>query len=218
MKDTNRIVGLLNALIGKGLLERNGFNLTSFPKRMVLLPFWYVLTLVFSVFDLLFLGEAMTFLLRVSSKSTRKLTHVELEKLEALRPNDRQFLGSITVIEDAWLSKLGCWLTRRKSLGLGVAKTVLFSRKIDTSLSSDLGWLIHELAHTLQYNYRGLIYIPEALIAQYFSGYDFGGKQSLDEQTVLKAFNPEQQAEIFRHLLLSNYPSPLQREIIHGKW
>lgn len=214
----SRILGFLRTIAGVGMWKRNSYNLTSVSKRLILFPFWYVLALVFRILDLLLLGELISLILVSTSRTKRRLTALELSKLEVLGQKERSFLETVIVIENSWLSKLGCRLTRSESLGLGVARTVCFSRTIDTGRSSDMGWLVHELAHALQFKYRGLIYIPEALVAQHFSGYDFGGQKSLSEQRLLIAFNPEQQAEIFRQMMLSDYPSELREEIIKGKW
>lgn len=79
-------------------------------------------------------------------------------------------------------------------------------------------WLVHETAHTLQYKYRELIYIPEALIAQRYSGCSFGGKETIISADKIRRFNPEQQAEIFTALTLSKVESELRQEIIDGNW
>ena len=43
---------------------------------------------------------------------------------------------------------------------LRIGNSIHFSRTIDIYKESDKRWLVHEIACTLQFNYRGLIYIP----------------------------------------------------------
>lgn len=133
--------------------------------------------------------------------------------------SEQDYLKSITVIENSWLARFGKWINRFSSLGLGVGRTVHFSRTIDTQNSFDQKWFIHEVAHTLQFKHRGIVYIPEALIAQQFSGYDFGGKTGMDSTKKLRSFNPEQQADIFAVLILKNEKNHrLFSEIQKGNW
>ena len=173
--------------------------------------------IVFALVDLLFLGEVISWMLRVTSKNKRRLTGKELSGLQ-LSDEDTAYLQTIWVIERSWISRFGMWMTRRKSLGLGIARTVHFSREINTGIQKDVNWLYHELAHSLQYKYRGLVYIPEALIAQQFSGYDFGGKATLLSKKKLADFNPEQQAELFRVLMTDNHTCSIGQDIVRGNW
>lgn len=183
---------------------------------MIGLP-WYLLQVLFGFLDLLLIGEGVNQLILVTSPKKRKLKEKELELLSELK-DEQQYLRSIWVVEYSWLSRFGKWMTRRRSLGLGIGRTVHFSRMIDSSNQQDQRWLVHEIAHTLQYKYRGLIYIPEALIAQQFSGYNFGGKATLDSKKKLREFNPEQQADIFCALIISGYNSALKTDIRKGEW
>lgn len=60
--------------------------------------------------------------------------------------------------------------------------------------------LIHELVHVWQYRQMGSVYITEALFAQKWgSGYNYGGAEALEKHfkdTGIRAFNPEQQADL----------------------
>lgn len=212
-----RLERMLHTLSGKDLIRRNGHNLNSTPLRVLLFIPWYLLTLVHTLLDLLFIGNLVSAILKWTSSKKRLLAVEEMIYLSDL-PRDQFYLAHVTVIEQSWLARFGAWLTRRKQLGLGIGTTVHFSRTIDTTQKGDLGWLLHEVAHTLQFRYRGTIYIPEALIAQRFSGYAFGGKQTLRNAKLLKDFNPEQQADIFKILLLSDQESELNEEIRRGGW
>lgn len=203
--------------IGRDVFRRNRYNSTiGWRRTLVVLP-WYFLQLVFGLLDLLLIGEGLNQLILLTSSKKRKLKPEEFHLLSELK-GEEEYIRSIWVIERSWLSRLGKWMTHRKSLGLGIGRTVHFSRVIDSSEEQDQRWLIHEIAHTLQYKYRGLIYIPEALIAQQFSGYAFGGKQTLDSKKKLREFNPEQQADIFCALIISGYNSALKTDIRKGEW
>jgi type VI secretion system secreted protein VgrG len=76
---------------------------------------------------------------------------------------------------------------------------------IVTSDLEKIGWLIHELCHTWQYQHMGWRYLKLALETQLRlkdKAYDFGGKQGLitrhKQGGRLKDFNLEQQGDIVR--------------------
>lgn len=208
---------LFNAFFGKSTFQRNQFNnVGKVQSRLIAFP-WYLLTVFVAILDLIFLGSIISGIFRISNGNKRLLTHFELGLLSMIS-NDDDFLLRIVIIENSWLAKLGRYLNRLDSLGLGIADTIHFSRTIDPLNKRDQEWLIHEVAHILQYKYRGLIYIPEALIAQRFSGYEFGGITTLGKKIPLRAFNPEQQADIFTFIVLSDYNCYLKQEIIEGNW
>lgn len=176
---------------------------------------WYLLSVLVALLDLIFLGEIVSFILILTSPKRRKLTAKELELFISLI-NDQPYLRQVVVVENSWLARLGTNFGKREQLGLGVARTVHFSREICSE--KDKYWLIHEVGHTLQYKYRGLCYIPEALIAQNFSGYKYGGKEALITCDRLKCFNPEQQADIFVAITCTNIDSKLRQELVNGNW
>ena len=156
--------------------------------------------------------------MQVTQRNGRKLTPQELELFSELT-DDASYLKTVRVYEKSWVAKMGAWMIRKNTLGLGLANTIHFNREIDVEKSaSDCRWLVHEVAHTLQFKYRGLIYIPESLVAQQFSGYAFGGRETLKEATKLNAFNPEQQADIFVVMQLSEFESAIRQEIRKGNW
>lgn len=208
---------LFNALSGKAISKRNWFNLDSALNRTLIAVPWYLLTFLFAVLDLVFLGSIISGIFRITSGNKRRLNEKELGLLSMVS-NDQNFLRRVVIIESSWLAKFGRYLNGIDALGLGVADTIHFSRKLDPTSKKDQQWLIHEVAHTLQYKYRGLIYIPEALIAQQFSGYAFGGTETLGQNIPLRAFNPEQQADIFKVIVLRDYDCDLRQEIIKGNW
>lgn len=213
-----RIQNFFHALMGINLVGRNSFNQKKGWKRILIIPFWYIFSLLCAILDLISFGRLISVILIFTSSNTRKLTEEELAIFIDL-PSEINYLKSINVIENSWLARFGKWMNRFSSLGLGVGTTIHFSRHINTRNHSDLRWLVHEVAHTLQFKHRGIIYIPEALIAQQFSGYDFGGKEGLISAKKLRSFNPEQQADVFAMLILKKEKEhDLFSEIQNGNW
>lgn len=196
------------------LVGRNGFNISNQRRLIIGIP-WWILQVSFSLLDLLFFGEFISLLARISNKNRQ---FVELQINTHLLEHDQVYLRKITLIENSWLAKLGCRMNNSRQLGLGIANTIHFSRNLEPTDRNDMRWIYHELAHTLQWKYRGLIYIPEALIAQRYSGYNFGDKTVLYGNLKLREFNPEQQAEIFMELIDSKIHTNLIRDIQSGKW
>lgn len=212
-----RFIHILQTLTGRAFWGRNTHNSAIFWKRALVFFPWYALSLIMALLDLLFAGYLFTGIMRITRAQRRKLSESELA-LFANLPEERAYLRTIDVCERSWMARLGAYITRRKSLGLGLGNTIHFSRNIDSSDAFDRRWLVHEIAHTLQFKYRGLIYIPEALIAQQFSGYSFGGKETICAAKHLRAFNPEQQADMFVMLQLSQVESDIRGEIERGRW
>jgi hypothetical protein len=168
--------------------------------------------------DLFFVGYLTQAIMQVTQRNGRKLTPPELELFSELT-QDASYLKTVHVYERSWVAKVGAWLIRKNTLGLGLANTIHFNREIDIEKSaSDCRWLVHEVAHTLQFKYRGLIYIPESLVAQQFSGYSFGGRKTLKRAKKLRVFNPEQQADMFVVLQLSEFESVIREDIKKGNW
>lgn len=155
--------------------------------------------------------------MQITQRNGRKLTDEELNLFADLS-KDRAYLKSVSIYERSWVARIGAWMIRRKNLGLGLANTIHFNQEIDINTVADRRWFVHEMAHTLQFKYRGMIYIPEALIAQQFSGYSFGGLPTLERANKLQAFNPEQQADIFVIMQLSDFNGALRQEIKNGNW
>lgn len=212
-----RFIHILQTLTGRAFWGRNTHNSAVFWKRALVFFPWYIIGIIFSILDLFFLGYAIQGIMKITQGSGRKLTSEEIQLFSGL-PKEQTYLRTVRVYENSWIARLGKWLIRRKTLGLGLANTIHFSREIDSSKKLDQHWLVHEIAHTLQFKYRGLIYIPEALIAQQFSGYSFGGKETACAAKHLRAFNPEQQADLFVLLQLSPLESDIREEIEKGNW
>ena len=114
-----------------------------------------------------------------------------------------------------WVARIGAWLSRtppppQNAVTLG--NRIYLPVEIRTTLSPtddafirDMGWLIHELTHSWQYQHDGAIYFFQALWVQLKLGpdsYDYGGQQGLELAAQagknLSDFNREQQGEIAR--------------------
>lgn len=212
-----RFIHLINVLSGREFFQRNKYNSRQLWKRACVFVPWYIIGLVFAVLDLLFIGYLIQATMQITQRNGRKLTLEEIKLFSEL-PMEKRYLESVMVYEKSWLARFGAWMIRRKQLGLGLANTIHFSREIEIENASDCRWFVHEIAHTLQFKYRGLIYIPEALIAQQFSGYVFGGLETLKHADKLRAFNPEQQADMFVIIQLSKFESEIRQEIEKGNW
>lgn len=187
-----RIVYLLKVLLGIDLWGRNTINLKqkSILIKLLLYPFWYVLQVSCAILNLLLLGELLFLLVWITHKCKRKLNSEELKILSVQFPGIKW--RNITVIEKSWVAKLGAKYAKSTKMGVCVTYSLHFSCELDSE--KDKIWLLHEAAHYIQYKQRGIIYIFEALIAQQFTGYNY--KLPNWKQYSLKAFNPEQQAEI----------------------
>ena len=213
-----RFIHLINVLSGREFFHRNKHNSSQLWKRSCVFLPWYLIGIFFAILDLFFVGYFTQVIMQVTQRNGRKLTSRELELFSELT-NDALYLKTLRVYEKSWVAKIGASMIRKSTLGLGLANTIHFNREIDVEKSaSDCRWLVHEVAHTLQFKYRGLIYIPESLVAQQFSGYAFGGRETLKKATKLNAFNPEQQADIFVVMQLSEFESPIRQEIRNGNW
>lgn len=212
----HRIVSLLKILFFQGIWKRNSYNQSHIKRILLSIP-WWLMQVLFALLDILSIGTIIRYILHWTN-SGKLLDENFIKQHISLNEKDIRYLKTVVIIEESWLATLGMAFNDRKQLGLGVASTIHFSRKIDITNEQDLRWIIHELAHTLQWKYRGLIYIPEALICQRFSGYSFGGIKTLEQNYSLKNFNPEQQAEIFVAIQNGIVELTIKEEIWNGKW
>jgi hypothetical protein len=212
-----RFIHLINVLSGQEFFYRNTHNSKQLWKRGCVFIPWYIVGIIFAVLDLFFIGYLVQAIMQITQRNGRKLTAEEMKLFSEL-PLEKRYLESVIVYEKSWVARFGAWMIRQKKLGLGLANTVHFSSEINIENAADCRWFAHEIAHTLQFKYRGLIYIPEALIAQQFSGYAFGGLDTLKHADKLRAFNPEQQAELFVVIQLSKFESEIRQEIEKGNW
>lgn len=192
------------------IIGRNTANMSLITRILVFL-FWYLLQLICVVLDLLFFGEVISLLLKWVEKESSRFP-IDVLPLGMHNSTIQQIVEKVHVKDQSSFAQWSCRITKRKSLGLGIIRWTLYSRKVDRV--SDQEWMRHEFAHTLQWYYRGLIYIPEALFAQRFGGYTL--PQPLNTIRRLKNINPEQQAVLFSKF--EKLSKELQSDILAGKW
>lgn len=200
-----RFIFFFRALTGRVVYNRNRYNLSGM-KRILITPFWWLLSILISILDLVYFDFLILLFIRiVEGKSSAIPKHIE-----ALHPSIE---GKLFCYPNSKIARWSMRILGRKSLGLGIRNCVLFSREINWKSSKDVHWFLHEYAHVLQWRGRGLIYIPEALFAQWNSGYTFT-KEAAESAENLKYFNPEQQACIYADYLIGNHLELLKQDPI----
>jgi hypothetical protein len=164
----------------------------------------WLLRLVTKTLDLFSFGEIVNALAMCVKINTRRLTPEEIHEVKKV------FGGSIEyalVRVDEWslIADFGLWVYNRRtggggeSMAMTIFNTVHFSRVLAAEPGSrDMAWLIHELTHVAQFQHVGSQFIPEALIAQGQTGYNYGGPEALADKSFAD-FNREQQGDIVRH-------------------
>ncbi|RME81064.1 MAG: hypothetical protein D6775_14570 [Caldilineae bacterium] len=173
---------------------------------------WWV-RLVCKVLDVVAVGEWLTLWGQVIKPGTRPLSALEIEEARKVLGESVPY-PQVRVDEHsllAWVGALFRLIIQRRfrHLGVVIAYTVNFTRRIHPAPGNeDMAWLIHELVHVAQMEHVGLQYYPEALAAQFCSGYDYGGCQALADGRPLAFFNREQQGEIARDFYRCLYHSP----------
>lgn len=151
--------------------------------------------LLFNVFDVLLIGEWMDFLFTLTKINARKLRPDEITEARKVL-GDALDYAQVRVDEYAFLAFCGKWYARSHNMGLTTWHTVNFTRKLRTAPGNgDMAWLVHELAHVAQYEAVGTRYMGEALHAQTYGGYAYGGRDGLTGKDLVD-FNREQQASI----------------------
>lgn len=198
----SRFIYLLRVLLGFDLYKRNWINLrdTKLPSLIIIYPFWYLLQVICAILNLFLIGELIYVIVLITHKHHRKL-HLEEEQILATHYSNFNWKG-IRIVEHSWLAKIGQKYTKSTKMGLCVSYSLHFSCPLHHKEHKT--WLLHEAAHHIQYQQRGIIYIFEALIAQRFSGYKY--LLTGWENFALREFNPEQQAEI---LSRENWSEPI---------
>lgn len=141
-----------------------------------------------------------SYLLNFIFKSFTKTRHLSDDEIKQLRKIYGSIINfkHIRINENSKWAKIGAKKVKKTHLGFVWMNTINFSRSINCKThNSDLSWLIHEMVHVAQFEKLGIQYIFEALLAQKYGGYDYGGKHNLINRQ-LKHFNLEQQAEIIK--------------------
>lgn len=156
--------------------------------------FWFAL-LPFKCIDCLLIPEFTNLVIVLFKFNSRFLTNIEMTELKTVYANNIPF-WKISIDESSLFAHLGAKINKSKTLGVVVINTINFNCKLNFKpQNSDMKWLVHELAHILQFNEVGSGYIFYALYAQHTSGYKLPSKQLAN----LNLYNFEQQAEIARY-------------------
>ena len=175
--------------------------------------------LIAKLLDLIGFGEIMDLLWQIIKFNSRPLTSAEIAEASKVFGNTISY-WQVRVDEHSLIAVLGALFQGTKNMGVTLFHTINFSRKIKPAPgSSDMGWLIHELAHVWQMEHVGMQYIGEAVHAQATTGYVYGVDRdyrnnangtllatSRSNGKTLQDFNREQQAAIAEHyyMRLSN--------------
>ena len=151
--------------------------------------------LVTKLLDVVGIMEILDLLGQVIKFNTRTLTAAEITEAKKVFGNFVPY-WKVRVDEFSLIANLGKWFQGSAGMGVTIGYTINFSRKISPAAGNgDMHWLIHELTHVAQCEAVGLQYIPEALIAQAGTGYNYGGPAGLVGKH-LRDFNREQQGDI----------------------
>jgi hypothetical protein len=155
--------------------------------------FWFPV-LMFKVIDVTLLPEIMSLLFSFVKFNSRKLTPTEIAEAKKVFGNNLNY-NQIQVDENSLFAWMGSKFNKINHLGVVVFNSINFNCKLNCNCyNHDMGWMIHELTHILQFNKVGSAYIFYALYAQHTSGYYVGDVTNKK----LEDFNFEQQAEIAR--------------------
>jgi Ca2+-binding RTX toxin-like protein len=139
------------------------------------------------------LGEAYEMLMEFVQPWQRAMTAKEIEVARSVFGDSINY-GLVRMNEHSLMNELGGVLS-----GQGVeAHATGYIINSNGDISDET--MIHELTHVWQYIQDGIIYMPEALDAQFGEGYDYGGVSDLEAKMAagqgLSAYNREQQGDI----------------------
>lgn len=156
------------------------------------------------IFDLLGLAECWTFWWIAFHPRCRPL--YKLEEIEAKRIfKDSVPYSLIRIHENSRLARIGAKFVGASDMGICTCYIIHFNRPIQSKEGNpDMAWLIHELVHVSQTEYAGVQYMPEALHAQFTTGYDYRGPLGIEGKS-FSHFNREQQgcipADYYKYVL-----------------
>jgi len=142
------------------------------------------------ILDVFAFPELMDRLWQIVKLNTRSLTAIEEQEARIIFGNRINY-RKVHIDEASFIAWLGAKLKRCSGMGITTFHTINFNRKLNTAAgSSDMKWLIHELAHVAQMEHAGSQYLVEAFHAQANAGYAYrsGEKKHFCE------YNREQQA------------------------
>ncbi len=147
---------------------------------------------VAKVLDSCSFPEFMDFFWQIVKPNTRRLTQVEEQEARKVFGDSISY-QKVHIDENSLIALLGA--KRHKCSGMGITsfRTINFNKRIKTAPgSSDMKWLIHELAHVSQMEHVGSRYMIEASYARVTEGYGY----ILGAKPHLCNYNREQQASI----------------------
>ena len=195
-----KIQAFLFHFISPFVNSRNQYNTKRFKilKFYNFLIWWILIPLKF--LEIFGLSHLLNHIFKWTTKS-RQLNKYEIEFLTTVFPSSINY-KVIRINENSKWAKIGAKNTKKHHLAFVWMNTINFTRPINCSVNdSDLRWLVHEMVHITQFKALGIQYIFEALLAQKFGDYNYGGKQNLKEHQ-LNYFNLEQQADIIKDYVL----------------
>ncbi len=196
----NKIKVFFQHFISPFTTQRNQYNKKKF-KILKLYNFviWWMLVPI-KFLEIFGFSYLLNYFYRWTIHS-RQLNQNEIDFLTTVFPLSINY-KVIRINENSKWAKIGAKNTKKQHLAFVWMNTINFSRSINCDLQkSDLWWLVHEMVHIAQFKTLGVQYIFEALLAQRFGGYNYGGKSNLKGRQ-LNYFNLEQQAEIIKDYVL----------------
>ena len=178
--------------------ERNLYNKTSHQILYLYNALLWVLLIPVKCLEIFGLSTVLKSLFLLTVK-VRPLSDKEVSALTPIF-GDTIAYDKIRINESSYWAKWGAKYKHKTHMAFVWLSIINFSRNINViNNKNDLHWLVHEVVHVKQYESLGLQYIFEALLAQKYGGYYYGGVSSLKLQP-LKFYNLEQQADLIKDL------------------
>lgn len=147
---------------------------------------------VAKVLDFCSFPEFMDFFWQIVKPNTRKLTRVEEQEARKVFGDSINY-RKVRIDENSLIAWMGAKMHKCSGMGITSFRTINFNKKIKTTPgSSDMKWLIHELAHISQMEHVGSRYMIEASYARVVEGYGY----ALGARPHFRNYNREQQASI----------------------
>ncbi len=181
-------------------LQTHIHNLRQTQVSTVSMLAWSI-RLLCKCLDVFAVGELYNLFGQLLKPNTRPLTPLEQAEARRVFANTLPY-RQIRIDEFSLLAGLGAVFRLAltgglRHLGVVIAYTINFTRPIHPAPGNeDMAWLIHELTHVAQMEQVGLQYYPEALHAQFTSGYTYPPEALVTCR--LSEFNREQQGEVIR--------------------
>lgn len=186
------VIRFVKHLFQPFLGNRNGYNKQKYPMLYAINFILWLVLIPLKAIEIFGFSYLLSFLFKLLT-STRRLSDFEHKELKLVFGDSINY-SKIRINENSFWLKI----TRQKGMGFVWMNTINFSRDLDCRTQiKDMAWLVHEAVHVSQFHKLGIQYIFEALTAQLIGGYEYGGKQNIENKR-LDYFNLEQQADIAR--------------------